>query len=79
MTDISTHPLELAPRRFASWVRIVGVIVAVVALLALSFALGRATMSHVEHTTTIVRPVVVTPANPSAANPLPVCHLHGPC
>jgi hypothetical protein len=80
MIDISTHPLELTARRFGNSVRIVAATFAVLALLALSFVLGRVTMGNAGHSSTI-RPVVVIPANPAAggSHTLPVCHLRGPC
>lgn len=78
MTAI-TAPIKLTSKLFANWVRIVGVVFAVVALLALSFALGRVTMGHTGHSTTIVRPLV-TPVNaPASIHAGSVCHLRGPC
>jgi hypothetical protein len=79
MTDIALQPLAVSPGRFAKWTRIVAVTFAVIALLALSFALGRVTMEHTGHSTTILRPTVVQPVNTPAAHLAPVCHLHGPC
>ncbi len=80
MTGIALQS-RLIPRRFASWTRIVAVTFAVLALLALSFVLGRVTTGHTGHstTTTIVRPVVVAPVVPSVGNQTIVCHPQLPC
>jgi hypothetical protein len=82
MTDFAVQPNSLVSRRFASWTRYVAVIFAATALLALSFALGRVTIGHTGHSTTVVPPAVVQPVAPvsPAGGPLPVgCHLRGPC
>jgi hypothetical protein len=78
MIDISTEPLEFSAESYANWARIVFITLAALALLASSFVLGRMTTANAGHST-ILRPVVVTPAPPARIDPLQVCHLRGPC
>lgn len=78
MTDIALDSFDLTPsRRLARWVQVSVVILGLVALAALSFAIGRATMGHDGTTSTVVRPAVVQPvAHPY---PQPICRGVGPC
>ena len=74
--------IEIAPRRITNWTRIVAVAIAAVALIALSFVLGRATMDHSARTT--LSPAAVQPAfqpvAPAVDNSQAGCHgVHHPC
>ena len=74
--------IEIVPRRVTNWTRAVAVAIAAVALIALSFILGRATMDHSVRTT--ISPTVVQPAfgavDPAVGNPFAACHgARHPC
>jgi hypothetical protein len=69
----------ISSRRFTNWTRIALYALVIVALLALSFVLGGATMGKAGTTTTIIRPATVQSVGPhTGAVPAP-CHLRGPC
>ncbi|HEY7007655.1 MAG TPA: hypothetical protein VH395_01870 [Jatrophihabitantaceae bacterium] len=63
----------------AASIRIVLVVLGVTALIALSFAVGRATMGSTGHASNDVRPIVVHPVVTPASQGAVVCHLRGPC
>jgi hypothetical protein len=65
--------------RFANWTRIAVYALVIVALLALSFVLGRATMGHAGTTTTVIRPATVQSVGPNTGVAPAPCHLRGPC
>jgi hypothetical protein len=80
MAGIALQQTRFIPRQLASWTRVAAVTFAVLALLALSFVLGRVTTGHSAHsTTTIVRPVVLQPLVPSVGTAPNACHPHLPC
>jgi hypothetical protein len=64
---------------FPVWTRIVLVALAVAALIALSFVLGRATMGHSGHALNDVRPAVVHPVVAPGDRAPVVCHIRGAC
>ncbi|MGH8862135.1 MAG: hypothetical protein ACRDVG_13040 [Jatrophihabitantaceae bacterium] len=77
MAELAVHPVSHALGRFARHTRIVLTSFAIVALIALSFAVGRATMGHTGSTTTLTHHANVAPGG--QVIPQPVCHLRGPC
>jgi hypothetical protein len=79
MTEISVRPVEMRDGHFPKWTRIVVVTLALAALIALSFGLGRVTMGHAGHSPSVVGPAVVQPVNAPAGHAPAQCHLHGPC
>ena len=79
MTGFASQPNRFIPGRFVSWARIVAIVLMTVALLALSFALGRMTMDRAGSSTTILRSVVVQPASSPAVGASLMCRVHEPC
>ena len=79
MADIAASPRGITSRRFANWTRIALYALVIVALLALSFVLGRATMGHAGTTTTVIRPATVQSVVPHTGVVQAPCHLRGPC
>jgi hypothetical protein len=70
---------ETVTTGFTASIRIVLIVLGVAALIALSFALGRATMGSGGHASNDVRPAVVHPVVAPASQGVVVCHLRGPC
>ncbi|MDT4912505.1 MAG: hypothetical protein QOC66_1633 [Pseudonocardiales bacterium] len=71
MTNVAVEPIQVSTARLAQWLRIVLIALAAVALVAVAFAVGRATTGHTSgSTTTVYQP---------ASGPGPVCHPHGAC
>jgi hypothetical protein len=79
MVNIAASPRGISAGRFANWTRIALYALVIVALLALSFLLGRATMGHAGTTTTVIRPATVQSVVPPVSAGQPPCHLRGPC
>jgi hypothetical protein len=80
MTDIMMPALRTASARTSHLVRIVRIVlvaVAVAALIAAAFVVGRVTVGSDSSTPTVVNPAAVqqAPANASVEG----CHLHRPC
>jgi hypothetical protein len=65
MTGITLDTVSGSASGLASWIRKLFVVFAVVVLVALSFAIGRATMGHAARTTTTIS----QPAAQAAAQP----------
>ena len=64
MLDTATPHKVSAPAHRLDWIRVITVGFVLVMLLALSFVLGRATMSSAGHETMNHEPAVVQPAAP---------------
>jgi hypothetical protein len=69
--------VEITPNRVVNWTRIVFVFLAAVALVALSFTLGRATIGHSASSTTSIRPAAVQNDQPDVART--ICRPHVGC
>ena len=79
MTNLAWPPTGTAPRRLAKWTRILWLAIAVLALMALSFTLGRATIGRAGPMTPAGDQKVVQPLN-SLTDPGQVgCRLHARC
>ena len=74
MANFASPSIDTIARRFANWTRIVGVSLAVVALMALSFTLGRTTIGHARPTATVVQP-----AEPPTGGAEYRCRTHQRC
>lgn len=74
MTNTATWPLRLLPGRLTRTLTIVAVSIAVVALVALTFAVGRWTHGS-------DNPQAPAQNGPAVVQQVPalVCHLHGAC
>ena len=81
MTNLALSPLHRGARRLPKWSLLVAIAFIVLALMALSFVLGRATIGD----TGTARPVVHTVAPPAVVPPTGVthgglnCHQHEQC
>jgi len=75
MTNIAVESIQVSTARLAQWLRIVLIGLAAVALIAVAFAVGRATTDHTAGSPSTVQPTVYQPA----VAPGPGCHPHAPC
>jgi hypothetical protein len=75
MTGLVVQSQELTHRV----IRLAAVTLAVTALLALSFVLGRVSIGSTSTSTTIPRPAVTQPAGAGVAVSTTGCHIHQPC
>ncbi|MDX6211788.1 MAG: hypothetical protein QOF82_875 [Frankiales bacterium] len=79
MPHIAVELLERTSHRTASGTRALGVALAVLVLMGLSFDLGRVTMGHSGATTPIIRSTVVQPVISPGHNLLSDCRPFVPC
>ena len=78
MTNLALQPAKPMSRRLDRAARAIWMTVAIAALMALSFALGGATMRHTKIVTKVVHPAVTAPVAPdSGAGDR--CNTHGRC
>jgi hypothetical protein len=80
MTGITLDTVTGNASGLASWIRRLFVVFAVVVLVALSFAIGRATMGHTARTTTTVSQPAAQPAAAATTDDSALCRgPRNPC
>jgi hypothetical protein len=78
MTNLAWPPTGTAPHGLAKWARLVLLVIAVIALMALSFTLGRATIGHAGP----MKPAdqsIIQPLNPLTGPGQVGCRQHAQC
>ena len=79
MSNLAWPPIRTDARRLAKWTRIRWLGLAVMALMALSFAVGRATVDHTGPLTPSSNQSAVQPAGSPTGDGQLGCRLHARC